>query len=308
MPARFLMALALGFLFAAPAMAADEPKSDPLAGLIDKLHGEEVAFEGNVNEIPLFEMLQRFSKRHAVTFLINEESFKAAGENDIKTRTPNLSATQLRGLTLHQFLTSVLDSMSATYIVKGKTIEIVAPAYAAKLSKSATSQNEHGRVSLNEPLVSFVAKEKPLNEAVAAIAERYDLTVVVTPQAGDARTGFVTARLLNLPADKAIELLAVQCDLRVVRKGTAFLITSREHAEGLHNEKMERERQKIELEKFRQMPPPRPEAPPPQLKGVLQPGGMGELKFDFIQPKGPIGAPLLLKLDFPPQPKPVPKP
>ena len=161
---------------------------------------------------------------------------------------------------------------------------------------------------LAQPLVSFVVKEKPLNEAVAAIAERYDLTVVVTPQAGDAKMGFVTSRLLNVSADRALELLALQNDLRVVRKGTAFLITSREHAEGLHNEKMERERQKIELDKFRQMPPPRPEAPPPQLKGVLQPGGMGELKLDFFQPQGPNGTPLILKLDLPPQPKPVPKP
>ena len=126
--------------------------------------------------------------------------------------------------------------------------------------------NEDGRQSLKEPLVSAVFKEKPLNEAVAAIAERYDLTAIVSPQAGDGRAGFITARLLNVPADRALELLAVQADLRVVRKGAAYLITSREHADGMYQESMEKERAKIELEKFRQMPPPRPEAPQPQPK------------------------------------------
>ena len=143
---------------------------------------------------------------------------------------------------------------------------------------------------------------------VEKLAEQYDLSVVIAPQAGDARTGFVSAQLKNLAPETALELLALQNDLRVVRKGTAFLITSREHADSLFNEKMEKERVKIELDKFRQMPPPKPEAPQPQPKGVLQPGGGLELKFDVVpQPKLPPGAPLLLKLDLPPQPKPVPK-
>jgi hypothetical protein len=57
--------------------------------------------------------------------------------------------------------------------------------------------------------------------------------------------------MLNVPADKALELLAVQCDLRVLRKGNTFLITSRDHANDLFNERQERERQKIETERLR---------------------------------------------------------
>ena len=110
--------------------------------------------------------------------------------------------------------------------------------------------------------MSAVFKEKPLNEAVAKIAEMYDLTVVVSPQAGDAKTGFVTARLLNVPADKALELLALQCDLRVVRRGNAFLITSKDQANELFNEKLDKERQKIEMQKLREAPAKPPEKPP----------------------------------------------
>jgi type II secretory pathway component HofQ len=121
-----------------------------------------------------------------------------------------------------------------------------------------------------EPLVSLAVKEKPLNETVALIAERYDLTVVVSPQAGDARMGFVTVRLLNMPADKALELVALQADLRVVRKGKAYMITSRDHANDLFNERLEKERQKIEVKKLRaevgQPQPPKPPEMPPEPK------------------------------------------
>src|SRR5437763_558178 len=96
-----------------------------------------------------------------------------------------------------------------------------------RATRNAPPGAEKGTVQLAEPLVSVVYKEKPLNEALADLAEEFDLNVVVAPQAGDSRMAFVTARLLNVPADKALELIAVQADLRVVRKGTAFLVTSR---------------------------------------------------------------------------------
>jgi hypothetical protein len=48
----------------------------------------------------------------------------------------------------------------------------------------------------------------------------------------------------------------------VVRKGNAYLITSRDHSNEMFGEKLERERQLIELEKFRQAPLPKPEPKP----------------------------------------------
>jgi hypothetical protein len=290
------------YLEIVPREAAFDP-NDSLAVLLEKLHGDELpAFEGNINEIPLFELMHRLGKRSDVAFTFNELSFRAAGMPDIKEAKPNLSATQLRGLTLHQFLSATFDSVGAvgaTYIIRGKSIEIVSTSHAARQTKADLIENEDGRKSLKEPLVSAIFKEKPLNEAVAAIAERYDLTVVVSPQAGDAKTGFVTARLLNVPADQALELLALQNDLRVVRKGPAFLITSREHADGLFQEKLEKERALIELDKFRQMKPPPPEAPSPQPK-LDQPL---RLKLDLVpQLKGDVFLPI--KPDLVPQPKP----
>jgi hypothetical protein len=280
MSPRFLMTLVAGLAFcASPAFAADTvaaQKPDATEALLDLLFKQEVMLGDhpndnvNINDIPLLELLSGLSTRYKLTFTINEDCFKAAGVNDIAEAKPKVASTRLRGMKMHELLTVTLESMRATYIIKGNRIEIVTPEYAAKMAKTTTTQNADGKESLAEPLVSAIIKEKPLNEAVAMIAERYDLTVVVSPQSGDARTGFVTARLLNVPADKALELLALQADLRVVRKGNAFLITSRDHANDMFGEKLERERQLIELKKFRDAPLPKPEPkvePKPEPKG-----------------------------------------
>ena len=92
--------------------------------LKNKIENEEVNLDGNINEIPLFELLQRLSKQHRVSFVIMEEFFKTEGVADIRTKTANLAATQLRGLKLGTFLDIVLLSMNATYIVRPDYIEI----------------------------------------------------------------------------------------------------------------------------------------------------------------------------------------
>ena len=245
-------------LTAAPVIAEDPQPATKRASqtelVLDVLAQEiKLRDDAKVNDTPLFELLQDLSKRYQVTFTILEEHFKADGRPNIKEEKPKLATTTgLRGLTVHQFLTQTLESVNAMYLVKNGTIEIVPVRYAAKVTKSEISDSsEDDNLRLSEPLVSGIFKEKPLNEAVAKIAEMYDLNVVISPQAGDAKTGLVAARMLNVPADKALELLADQADLRVVRRGTTYLITSKGHANTLFEEYMIRERQKIELEKLR---------------------------------------------------------
>jgi hypothetical protein len=299
MSMRLLMALAVAVALGSGSAIADDPpakKADSTAALLEVIFEQEVQLsDDNINDVPLYELVQKLSKRHAVTFIIQDEQFRAAEyPGDISEAKPRLRATNLRGLKMHQFLTTVLDSMGAAYIVKGDVIQIVPASHAAKLAKS--DGDAPGRPAL--PLVSLVVKEKPLNEAVALIAERYDLAVVVAPQAGDAKTGFVNARMMNLPAADALELLAIQSDLRVVRKGNAFLITSRDHANELFAEKLEKERQQIELDKFRAAPPPRPQ---PEPKNDFQiPPGLG------FQLNGP-GYPLKIKPDLRVNGKPNPR-
>lgn len=265
--------LACAFVLSAVSAGTAEAKDDKTEQIITILLEQEVNTpKGAINDIPLFELLSHLSKEHSLTFVINEECFKEVGQPNIKEEKPKLASTELRGLHVNQFLRVILGSMGATYLVRNNSIEIVSVQYAASLTKAALKPVDGESVyrQLAQPLVSYIVKEKPLNETVTKIAEMYDLTVVVSPQAGDARMGFVSARLLNMPAEKALELLALQADLRVVRRGAAFLITSRDHANEIFGEELEKERQRIELQKFREMPvkptaklPVPPEQPKP---------------------------------------------
>jgi hypothetical protein len=272
-----------GLLWAAGPAAAQEPKEEsaqkPAAAkpataerILATLRAP-VTFEGNLNDIPLFELLHTMSKRYELTFVIMDEPFRAAGEPNIREKRPNLTATQLEGVSLRRFLDLTLGSMNATFLVRKDHLAVVPIAFAAQETKNVGPGREDVTATLKEPLVSAIYKERPLTEAVADLAAEFDLNVVVGPQAGDAKAAFVSARLLNVPADQAVELLAVQADLRVVRKGTAFLVTSKDHANELFAERLERERQMIELEKFRKSPPAVPVPVPPGPAGAPQQTG-----------------------------------
>jgi hypothetical protein len=249
---RLPIVLAVGLLMAGSTLAADPPpQQDSASEILDKLFNQEVMVDGNVNDMSLLELLNQLSIKNTLTFYINEDSFKLAMMPDIKEKKPVLAATSLRGIRLHQFLNMVLESMNATYIVKGNVVEIVSVAHAEKLFKAATVDDVEGIRMLKEPLVCAIVKQKPLTEAIEQLARRYDLSITINPLAIESASIAITARILNLPADKAIETLALQCDLRVVRKGNAFVITKPEHAKMLLAEQSEQERNKIELEKLR---------------------------------------------------------
>ncbi len=262
MSVRFLMALAAGLALASTATAQNPPaakKADPTAEMLSNLRApiqRDVLKEMSLNELAQF-----VSRNLEVTVLVNAQAFRTVGQDNPGEMT--LKPIQIRGTPLNTILNHALAAHDATFLVRKGHIEIVPVVFAAKETKNLADPNgDMGGGGLKEPLVSVIFKEKPLNEAVAELAEEFDLNVVVSPQSADAKTGFVNARLLNVPADKALELLAVQCDLRVIRKGNAFLITSRDHANEMFAEKLERERAKIELEKFRLSPPPKPEPVP----------------------------------------------
>jgi hypothetical protein len=247
------MTLAAGLVCADFATAADPPplQQDNTSELLHILFNKQVEVEGNINDMSLMDLLTFLSKKHGITFAINQDSFKAEGGMDISEKKPSVASTKINGMTLHQLLVRVLDSLGGTYIIKGNVVEVVPLAHAAKMAKAETDMDVNGNLSLKEPLVCAIIKQRPLADAIDLLASRYDLSVTIAPQARDGSASAVSARLMNLPVDKAIEMLAVQCELRVVRKGNAFLITSREHAKTLLAEQVEADRQKIELEKLR---------------------------------------------------------
>jgi hypothetical protein len=254
-----------GLALAAGPAAADDAKpakkTDPTAALLQKLREPAVA---DAAEVPLTDFVDVIYKRHSLGVILNDASFRACGmgpPGNMIVKSPDVRGA----LSVGRQLQMALAPHGATYLVRNGYVEVVPIAFAAKVTKNAVPGDDEG--GLAEPLVSVVYKEKPLNEAVADLAEEFELNVVVAPQAGDNRMAFVSARLLNVPADKALELIAIQAELRVVRKGTAFLITSRDHANDMFGERLEKEKQKIEVERLRRglelpEPPPQPVPPP----------------------------------------------
>jgi hypothetical protein len=269
MSVRLLTCAVVGLVLAGPA-AAQPARPKPKSGdqLLAALR-QPVSFD-RLNETPLAEVLRVLNQEFHVMFVLRDDAFRAAGHANIREERAESFTTPIDGVALHRFLALVLDGMNATYLVRRDFVEIVPIDTAAKETKNARPEaGPEGLpaiLRLKEPLVAVAYKEKPLNEALADLAEEYDLTVVVSPQSGDARIGFVTARLLNVPADRAVELLALQSDLRVVRRGTAYLVTSKDHVEGLASEQLEREKLKFEREQLRKgvAPPAPPPAPAPE--------------------------------------------
>ena len=272
MSARFTALLAIAFAATAAPAVAQNPsgkKPDATAELLAKLR-KPVDLKSD--QWTLNDFIAFLGEKCGLTVLIDETAFKRQDSPRMPGETL-LKIPQVRSMSLLTILPRILAPLDATYLVFKDHLEIVPIACAAKETHNVALSEDDSPPQLAQPLVSVIFKEKPLNEAVAELAEEYDLTVVVLPQSGDARTGFVSARLLNTPADKALELLALQCDLRIVRKANAFMITTRDHANDLFNEEMEREHAVVDLAKFEAAPymPPPPPAPQPQPQPAPNP-------------------------------------
>lgn len=210
--------------------------ADSAAKWLGILHDQRVQYDKNVNDVPLFELLQDLAKRHDLTFVILEETFKAEGLANIREAKPNLTATKFDGLTVHRFLSMILKSVDAAYLVRADHIEITTRTAALKeagleeaaaAAESSDDPNAGSKAAFRHglPIVSVVVDEQPLDEVIAKLARDYDLNVVIHPEVRKAMKAMrVSERLLNVPADDALELLAALVEQPVVRKGNTFRI------------------------------------------------------------------------------------
>lgn len=281
---RLFATAVLGLMATSPA-PADDPPAKPKPGTTEHLLAalrQPVTPPENLPEVILPDLLQHLEKQFEIRFVVDTLSFRNAGEQNILESKPAESidaASRLKNLPLHRFLTFVLEHRRGTYLVRRGYIEILSQAAAEEETLTGDFRFDEPRPKW--PLVSAIYKEKPLNEVLADLAEEFDLNVIVAPQVRDAKAAFVSARLLNVPAERAIELIALQADLRVIHKGPAFFVTSRDHANELFDEQMEREKRKLELEKLK----------PPPIPLVRVPNGCGSIPAyipAYTLPKRPV--------------------
>ena len=165
--------------------------------LITKLFEQELHLDGNINDMSLLELLNQLSRKCGVMFTIDEDSFKAEMMPDIKEKKPRVAAISLRGLTLHHLLVRVLSSMGATYLVHSNVLEITTAVYAAKRFDATLVEDDRGRKSLTNPLVSAFIEKKPLADVVEILSNRYDLNITFGREMGVLAKSLVSARLLK---------------------------------------------------------------------------------------------------------------
>lgn len=248
---RTLLVLVLvGGLLAVPGGLAARPQDDGAAKkkavptgaarIVAHLHNSRVEYDKDLQTTPLPEVLADLAKRFEVTVVINKAAFETPAVLD-GAKATNLSLNRLDGLTLHAFLSNYLRGLSypeVTYLVRDDYIEVTSVAVAQKEAGLQEAMEVAGvsedagvsaaaRARKDLPLVSVVAEDKPFLDVLKDLTRVYGLNVVVNRAERQRLTESVAfLRLLNVPADTTLELLAEQAGLEVVRKGNTFRLAA----------------------------------------------------------------------------------
>ncbi len=216
---------------------AEAPKAEPdhFAALVVKLNQPKVNFPASLKDVPLRSVKEQLEKQFEIKFVVREDLFNLVdGADPILERKFKLDSN-LSGLPLETFLRVALPDINATFLVRKHYIEITTwQAASANFDDAQAASFYRGESSLpvsvrDTPLVSAVVKEKPLDEVLTQMADRYGFTVIIAIQvAEDAKTP-VSARLMNVPFGTALDVLAMNAGLKVVRRDNTFIVTTIEH-------------------------------------------------------------------------------
>ena len=207
--------------------------------IVSILQVQRISYEKDLQTTPFKEVLEDLAKRYNVIFVVNKTAIGDMSAVLDTVKAEKLSSTKLEGMRFVTFLDVYFRAIPVpdiTYLVRADHIEITTRDAAQQEAglmeamdeaKASGEQAEivRAKARLNLPLVCVSAKEKPLSTILDELSAVYGLNIVVEPTAREPLKGPLTERLLNVPADTAIELLAGQAGLSVVRKGNTFRIS-----------------------------------------------------------------------------------
>ncbi len=201
-------------------------------------------------KVRLPELVARLEESHGLKVVLNREQLKANGVDNPDAAEVSVS-DELVGVRVSVALAQVLAQVNAAYLVRRDGIEVVPNPVSLQLARR-DEPNAPDQPELLPPLVSAVIRGRTLADAVAELAEDADATVVVSPAAAAAPDTAVNARLLNVPLPVALDQLACQADLVVVRRGGTYTLTTRDHAAQLRKDETATLRHHQDLEDIRQ--------------------------------------------------------
>jgi hypothetical protein len=216
--------------------AKPEAKTDgPLFARLDKV----VTFAGlDDPKTTLTDALDLLAKQYNIVFDINEKAFKTEGVADVaKTQPaesspiPTMKDVRLETV-LRKILSRIPSQSNATFTVRRDHIEITT----TKAQQDEFWPNAPAEMEPVFPLVHAKFDKKPLDEALAELSDRTDISIVLDVKVAEKDKPVVTARLTNTPLDTAVQLLAEMCDLRSVVTGKTIFVTSAEKAKRLEKQ------------------------------------------------------------------------
>jgi len=138
---------------------------------------------------------------------------------------------RLVGVTLATVLRLICDQIDAAYVVRPDYIEIVP----IQTLRQELNYPNGLADELRSPAFGFYDKV-PLHKALKDLGERYNRNAVLSPSVEKELETTISARLVNVPFDTAVETLADMADLKLVRKANVFFVTTKEQAATLNTE------------------------------------------------------------------------
>jgi hypothetical protein len=141
------------------------------------------------------------------------------------------------GATLETVLKLVTKQVDGTFVVKTDHILITTwevalkrPLWGNELDIQAVStsgRREEKRATLTDELrnlVHWASEKQPLDEVILGMSQRYEQSIVISPEAAKKANHPVTARFLNVPLKEAVATLADMHGLKLIVKRNVYHI------------------------------------------------------------------------------------
>ena len=195
-----------------------------------------------VVQATLDKVLDSLLLREGIPWRVNEAAFRAAQQDkDIVNYAEIERISKLEGVTRAAVLRRLLDNVQPK---SGKIdVAFVVRRDGVEITTEQAYRNEFypdWKEAWLPPLVYEAFSDVPLREALTSLAADCDVNIVIDARVAEKAKVKVTAEFATAPLDSAVELLADMADLKVVRLGNVYYVTSPEHAGQLKKEQQER--------------------------------------------------------------------
>jgi hypothetical protein len=234
----------LAVLVGSVAISAPVPKEAPKDSWVgDRL--QKVIDFGGIDDpkITLKDALNDLSKKADVTFRFNLKGFRQVMIQDPQAlevaATRPVPATKA---SLANVLREILDNVEIedglTFLLRGERIEILPTSvmrqeiYGDDVGPGAAADTTMPTM----PLVHIRATDRSFRELMQDVSAQAEVNILVDPRCGEKTKVELTAKLVNTPAETAVEMLADMAGLEMVQQRNVLYVTTPDNAAKIRKE------------------------------------------------------------------------